>query len=398
MRWTSWLALGLWLLMLGLIAANGVMKALGWNGSNDTSVSGVIAFFFAFFAFATMGALVAARVPGNPLGWIFLAVGLLASFSGATEDYAYHGLIDAPGSLPGALFAGWIYAWAWYPMIGLIGLVLLLYPTGKVPGPRWRIVQWGFIALIALSTARSMFYPGPLSGSDTGRKLPDNPVGVGFVARLPDAFSQVGNLLGLVLVVAAVLSLVVRFRRSRGDERAQLKWMTYAVALTALLQVVPGVAGINYGGDVLFSVAIVQCPVAVGIAMLKYRLYEIDVIIRRTLVYGAVSAVLGGAYVGLVLAGQALLSSVAGGSNLAVAASTIVVAALFLPVRGRVQGLVERRFDRRRYDAQRTLEAFSARLREQVDLELLREGLLGVVDDTMRPAHVSLWLRQEASR
>ena len=397
-RWTTWLALGLWLVMLTLIAGTLVMKALDWHGNNDTSNSGLVALYVAFLGFATMGSLVAARVPRNPLGWIFLAIALLFSCAGAAESYAFQGLVDAPGSLPAALFVGWINAWAWEPAVGLIGLVPLLYPTGKVPGRRWRSVQWAFIGLLALSTLRYMLHPGPLGGSNPGgRDLPDNPVGIGFVGAPLDGLVSV---LGVALVpvfLAIAVSVFVRFHRSRGDERQQLKWMGFAIAFVLLTIGIQSLIGINNGADVLFSIAILQFPIAVGIAMLKYRLYDVDRVINKTLVYGVLTAILAGAYFGLVLAGQALFSSFAGGSNLAIAVSTLVVAALFLPARSRIQRLVDRRFYRRRYDAQRTLEGFGARLREQVELGTLTTELSGVVAETMQPAHLSLWLRREAA-
>ena len=391
--WTTWLALGLWLLMWALIAFIIVMKLVNWHGTGDTSTSGLIALFVSVIAFGTMGALVAAHVPANPLGWIFLAFALGVTAAGATENYAYHGLVNDPGSLPGALLAGWLYAWAWYPTIGLISFVPLLYPTGRVPGRRWRPVLWGLIGVIGASTLSWMLDPGPL-GDDS--KLPDNPVGFGFVGNVHDWLDPVTTVVLVPLAGAVALSVVVRFRRSRGDERQQMKWMVFAVAVLAASIVLSSVT--RWNGDIVFSIAIVQLPVAVGIAMLKYRLYDIDRLINRTLVYVALTAVLGAAYVGLVLAGQSLSSSLVGSGDLAIAVSTLLVAALFLPLRSRVQRFVDRRFYRRRYDAQRTLEGFGARLREQVELETLRSDLGSVVEDTMQPAHVSVWLREGAAR
>jgi hypothetical protein len=201
----------------------------------------------------------------------------------------------------------------------------------------------------------------------------------------------------LVSVVAAAIIVVRRFRRSRGDERQQFKW--FATSAGFLVVTVPVATAFNWTGigGIVITFQLIALPVSVGIAVLRYRLYEIDVIIRRTLVYGTLSALLAGAYIGLVLVGQAISSTFTGGSNLAIAASTLIVAALFLPVRSRVQHFVDRRFYRSRYDAQRTLEGFGARLREQVDLETLRSDLGAVVEDTMQPAHVSVWLRREVS-
>jgi hypothetical protein len=238
-----------------------------------------------------------------------------------------------------------------------------------------------------------MFLPGPLDGDD---KLPDNPLGVGFAGR---NHVWLGHVVGIALALVLVgifVSVIVRFRRSRGDERQQMKWMTFAVAFLVLTLVVPSALGFD-GGDVMWSVAVVQFPIAVGIAMFKYRLYDIDRIISRTLVYGALTVVLAGVYAGLVIGGQAVFSSVAGGSNLAIAVSTLAVAALFLPLRSRVQGFVDRRFYRRRYDAQRTLERFGGRLRAQSELDALTGELSRVVLETMQPGHVTVWLRDRTT-
>ncbi len=227
----------------------------------------------------------------------------------------------------------------------------------------------------------------------------ENPVALsGIEFGVVDAARPISGSLVFVVVLA---SLVVRYRRSRGVEREQLKWLAFAAALLVVGFLGATVAGTGLVSDLFFVLAIasvVFMPVAVAIAILRYRLYEIDRVISRTLVYGSLTVILGAAYAGLVLAGQAVFSSFAGGSNLAIAVSTLVVAALFLPVRSRVQGFVDRRFYRRRYDAQRTLEAFGVRVREEVDLPLLSADLRGVVAETVQPTHVSLWLRQGIGR
>ena len=210
-----------------------------------------------------------------------------------------------------------------------------------------------------------------------------------------------GNAVEVILIVAllaaSLASMIVRFQRSRGEERQQLKWMLFAVIVLAVTVAVPAAIGVNFG-DFVFAASAALLPAAVAVAMFKYRLYDVDRVISKTLVYGTLTVILAGAYVGLVLAGQWLFSSFAGGSNLAIAASTLVVAALFLPVRARVQRFVDRRFYRSRYDAQRTLEAFGAQLRGHVEIEGLRDGLIDVVEDTMRPTHASIWLRMGAGR
>jgi len=243
-------------------------------------------------------------------------------------------------------------------------------------------------------TALATVNPGPMNDDLETAAWPDNPLGIEGVDTFFSTAEDVTALLLLALLVATAASVIVRFRRSRGDERQQLKWMTYSVVVMVVsLAFSPLVTGDV--GDLLFAATIILVPAATAIAMFKYRLYEIDRVISRTLVYGALTLILGAAYVGLVLAGQALFSSFAGGGDLAIAVSTLVVAALFLPVRARVQRLVDRRFYRRRYDAQRTLEAFGTRLREQVDLETLQTDLRAAVVETIQPAHTSVWLRSE---
>jgi hypothetical protein len=238
--------------------------------------------------------------------------------------------------------------------------------------------------------------PGPMS--DPGDPLwPDNPIGIGALDPLYGHLEEASTLVLLVFLACSAASSIVRFRRSRGDERQQLKWMTYGVGVWVVWIPVSAAAPGDLS-DVFFALTISVLPAAVAIAIFKYRLYEIDRVISRTLVYGSLTVILGAAYAGLVLAGQALFSSFAGGSNLAIAASTLVVAALFLPLRSRVQRVVDRRFYRRRYDAQRTLDAFGARLREDVDLATLAAELRGVVRETVQPVHVSLWLREGTLR
>lgn len=357
-RWTTWLALGLWLLMWALVGCSVAAKLLGWHGAGNTSSSGLAGLFLAGVLFATVGALVAARVPSNPLGWIFLAIALLSAGNGVAENYAYQGLVNDPGSLPGATAVAWYYSWGWYPVLILIAVVPLLYPTGRMPGPRWRPVLWGLIGVASVVTISYMLSPGRLDGD---KKLPDNPLGVGFMRTARNVLDPLLAIALVSLVVAVGLSVIVRFRRSVGDERQQLKLMTFAVAFIVLGVLVSGAGGNN---DVLFAIVVMQLPIAVGIAMLKYRLYDVDRLINRTLVYGALTALLGVAYFGLVLAGQALSSSLAGGGSLAIAVSTLVVAALFLPLRSRVQAFVDRRFYRRRYDVGGDINGGSAELRQ----------------------------------
>jgi hypothetical protein len=392
--WTWWLAWGTWLLTLAMYgAALTIVQHVGYSvATQQDTWEARVALLVAFVGFATVGAFVASRLPRNAIGWMFLGVAFLVALSVLGGEYANYVFVENPGVLPGGYVAGWLYLWTWFLALGLIVTVPMLFPDGRVPGPRWRPVLRGWIVFVLFVVGLWMVRPGQLS--DPGEPVwPGNRVGVGFLDPIYDALEIASTLVLVVFLVASCASSVVRFRRSRGDERQQLKWMTYGVSVWIVW--VP-VSAFFRGdvADVLFAVTIGMLPAATAIAMFKYRLYEIDRVISRTIVYGALTVILGAAYAGLVLAGQALFSSFAGGSNLAIAASTLVVAALFLPLRGRVQRFVDRRFYRRRYDVQRTLDAFGARLREEVDLSSLTTELRGVVQETMQPAHVSLWLRE----
>lgn len=383
------MAVGLWTLVLAGAVAVVAMRAEGWRGAGTTSSFSAAAQLLAFLAFSTMGALLVVHLPRNALGWIFLAIPLGAALGSASEILAFHGLVDAPGSIPAATAAAWIYSWAWYPTITLVAFVLFLFPTGSAPSRRWRRLGCALWILLGLMTLRFMSYPGPL---DKDVRLPRNPLGIGWVKDVALGGDVAVALTVAVIVGSSVAALLVRFRRSRGDERQQMKWMALAGVVLGLGALVNTVGNFS---DVVFALTISQVPVALGIAVFKYRLYDIDRVINRTVVYGASSALLAGVYAGLVLGGQALFASIAGGSRIAIAISTLVVAGLFLPVRRRVQRVVDRRFYRRRYDAERTLEAFASRLRDPVELERLQADLLDVVRETMQPADASLWLRND---
>ena len=348
-------------------------------------------------AFLGMGALIVLRRPGNPIGWLCLAFGLFGCLGGLLSlQYAAYVLVTHPGSLFGGGLALAVPANGSFalPLVLLI-FIPLIFPTGHLLSRRWRLIAW--LTVVSFAT----LFAVAITTSPLGAPFQhyENPIGItGGLKVVP----VIGVLGGIASVVAALAAVVIRFRRSHGDERAQLKWLVLAAAFLPTALVAHSLADAFAPGAVstvetLFSVGIMAFPIAIGIAILKYRLYDIDRIISRTLVYGSLTVFLAATYVGLVLGGQAVFSSFAGGSNLAVAVSTLVVAALFLPVRSRVQRFVDRRFYRRRYDAQRTLERFGARLREQVDLETLSAELRGVVGETMQPAHVSLWLREPLS-
>ena len=344
-------------------------------------------------AFVAVGFLVATRKPENPIGWLLLVTGPVFGLPMLATQYAAYALLAGHDALPGGRAIAISLNGFWIPGLFVLLLLALLFPTGHLPSRRWRFVVW--LSVISLSLLFLVSHLAPLDPpfSDVHNPFETEPTGVVAVVVLGVA---IGGLLASAIAVCA--SVVVRFRRSTGDEREQLKWFVFAAAILPLGLMVHVLAETFAPGAVnavesSFSLVVASIPIAIGIAILKYRLYEIDRIISRALVYGTLTVILLASYVGLVLAGQALFSSFAGGSNLAIAASTLVVAALFLPVRARLQRFVDRRFYRRRYDAQRTLEAFGSRLREQVELDALATDLGAVVADTMQPTHVAVWLR-----
>jgi hypothetical protein len=343
-------------------------------------------------SFVVVGAFVTVKRPDNLVGWALSlsGVGLLAG--GVLGAYSELALLAKPeAELPGGAVAGALSPGSWTPLVAGVFLLFLVFPGGRVP-PRWRRVVPFVLAGYASVWFAIATTPGELEPPVDAF---ENPLAFTSSDAWVVAIYPVIAACQTCLVLAAI-SLILRFRRSRGDERQQFKWLAASAGFLALA--LPFATAFNFSdvAGIVMTAALIALPVSVGVAILRYRLYDVDRLISRTLVYGALTVFLGAAYAGLVLAGQAVFSSFAGGSDLAIAGSTLVVAALFLPLRSRIQGFVDRRFYRRRYDAQRTLEAFGARLREQVDLQTLQADLRGVVQETMQPAHASLWLRRGA--
>jgi hypothetical protein len=363
---------------------------------DDNSVENAL-LLVGFSAFAVVGALLVAKRPTNAIGWIMAAVALMVSIFLAGDSYAAHTMIIRGQHDGLAVFGAWIGGWYWYPLLVLVLVYLpLLFPDGRMPSRRWLPVA----VLTAVGTL-GMIVLGALADSLHLNEAPgyriDNPIGIeglGYVEDLP----VFGVLTGLLFfgIIGAAASVVVRFLRSRGIERQQMKWFVYAVAPMLLIPTdgfLPGIISI-----VALGVVLIGLPTAIGIAVLRYRLYEIDILINRTLVYGSLTATLAGVYVGGIIVLQGLLRAFTGQeSQLAIVASTLAVAVLFNPLKRRIQGFIDRRFYRRKYDTSRTLESFSAKLRDETDLEALNYELVGVVRETMQPAHVSLWLRPETA-
>ena len=346
--------------------------------------------------YSTVGAVVASRRPGNPIGWILCAIGLLWGVDHFNSEYAIYTLLAAPGTLPGGEVAAWITTLVWVPGLGLIVFMALLFPSGRLLSSRWRPFAWLSVLLVVVGTIMSAFSPGPILGLNV-----PNPLGI---EGLPNAYEQLQALMFTLIFIASA-STLVRLHRARGVERQQIKWFAYAGALAASASLLNyttfeavDVRWIELAGHIPALVGILGIPTAVGIAILRYRLYEIDTLINRTLVYGALTSTLVAVYFGGVATTQAIFRTLTGQEQqpqLAIVVSTLVIAALFNPLRRRIQSFIDRRFYRRKYDARKTLETFSAKLRDETDLDSLNAELVGVVRETMQPAHVSLWLRPD---
>jgi hypothetical protein len=390
----AWLAWPLWTLVVAIVA----LGFLLWPVSEVALIPLVLS---TAVPFATVGAFVASRRPSNPICWLFIAFGAAAALRFTGSQYATYALLTHPGSLPAGDLIASFTVHLWHPGLGLLIFSFLLFPHGRLPSRRWRIVAW--VSAISCVTALisgmleyeflyEYAWPEDLSFV--------KPLFTGPVAEVAAKVFWYSSMVILAMLFTSGASLVLRLRRSVGEERQQLKWVVYSVALLAfavpstilVIIIVRSLEDVR----VLFAVLFPLIPISVGIAILKYRLYEIDVIINRTLVYGSLTALLAAVYFGGIVVLQRLFVVLTGEkSTLAVVASTLGIAALFNPLRRRVQAFVDRRFYRRKYDARKALEAFSAKLRDETNLDALSDDLVGVVRETMQPAHVSLWLRPD---
>lgn len=383
-----------------------VMRASSSATTWDSGALGAYAFILVVLSFPLVGLLILRRQPRNRIGWLLAAVGIVWGLSVLADAYTAYGLVVSPGSLPGAAVVAGAASGSWAPGIGLMGtFLILLFPEGRLPSPRWRPVAWVAACSIVIVTVTIAFLPGKLES--TAVPTMDNPIGSEWAEPALTVLLFVFLPLIPLSILACALSLVQRFRRSSGLERLQLKWLATAGAFVACLylttmaatlatDLVPFESGNQAWVDVIQTVSIasfVLIPASIGVAVLRHQLYEIDTVINRTLVYGSLTVALAGVYIGSVLLLQLLLSPFTSQSDLAVAGSTLAVAALFGPARKRFQSAVDKRFYRSRYDAARTLDEFAGRLRHEVDLDAVAEDLSRTVGDTVHPAHVSLWIR-----
>jgi hypothetical protein len=400
----SWLAWSGWLLSVVALALSLLLQLFLLASGGITGVVAYSVLAAIVLSFSTVGALIATRQPQNPIGWIMIVAGFGLAATVLTNNYVELSLAQPPGRLPATVWVAWVSQWVWVLGFGpALTFLFLLFPNGRLPSRRWRPVVWLAVAAMVTLVCGVAFMPGPLPDYPQIR----NPVGL---TLLEGSFlaGEGGPLLYLSLVASIVLSassMVVRFRRAVGEERQQIKWFAFAAGFAALGWVVNTLAYANDGGTeslllvatpLLLLLSLLGITLAVGIAILKYRLYEIDLIINRTLVYGSLTATLVALYFGTIVVLQKVFVVLTGQqSTLAVVASTLLIAALFNPLRRRIQSFIDRRFYRRKYDARKTLEAFSARLRDKTDLDALNDELGGVVRETMQPTHVSLWLRPE---
>jgi hypothetical protein len=389
LAWAGWV-----LTLLGLAASfwlDHLLRQAGMPELTWFQATGILDVVAAVSA-ATVGAVLASRRPAHPVGWLLLGLGLSLAVAGVVYAYVRYGLVARPGALPAAgylagLSNGMILIW-----VSCVGFVLLLTPTGSLPSARWR--WWARVAAAApvVWVLASVVDPAPMRPEYPAI---GNPLAVPGLPRvLLDAATGAAAFVVLAGLIVGAGSLVGRFRRARGVERQQLRWLALAAALASVALLVALAALVMEEGFGVFNVALGVClallPLATGTAILRYRLYDLDRIISRTLAYGLLTVTLGLGYAGVVLGLGQLLGR---GSSLVVAGATLAVAGAFQPARRRIQRLVDQRFNRRRYDAAQTIAAFSTRLRDEIDLDTLTGELLAVVHQTMQPTQASLWLR-----
>jgi hypothetical protein len=394
-RTASWLAWSMCALSLALTALSVLLLVLLLR--SDTPIyyywleTSMVA-----LGYSTVGAIVASRLPESPIGWLFCAIGLIFGVSHFSVEYVEYALLAPSGSLPAGEAFAWLSSWIWVGGLGLVVFLDLLFPNGRLPSARWRWFA-RFTAIVLLPAAiLAALSPGRILSTTL-----NNPLGI---EGLPNASKEIEAFM-YVLVVVGASSMLARLRYAGRIERQQIKWFAFATVLVISGVILKNVAypvvevmWVWWVGLILTAVGVVSSPIAMGIAIFRYRLYEIDLIINRTLVYAPLTALLVALYFGAIVLLQSVFVALTGEqSTLAIVASTLLIAAVFTPLRRRIQSFIDRRFYRKKYDARKTLEAFSTQLRNQTDPYALGDDLVGVVAETMQPAHVSLWLRPETS-
>ncbi len=395
LSWAGW-----WFFVVSLLAR--VALTAAQEKLSLPGVAEVASFLLVLVAFPLTGLVILRRQPRNTVGWLLTGIGAVWSLGGYADTWATYGLVTNPGSLPGAAVGGTIANGIWAPALGLTGTYLfLLFPDGRLPSPRWRPFAWMVGGVLVLLSVTLLLSPEELvTGPAVGV---DNPLGVVALRPVLDVVVPVLVLALAVCIVTSAVGLVVRFRRSHGVERLQVKWLATAAAavggvfMLGILtsSVFPEEADATWQRllDQLSFLMFALLPLAIGVAVLRYHLYDIDVVVNRALVYGSLTATLVATYLGSVLLLQLLLRPLTERSDLAVAASTLAVAALFGPARRRIQVAVDRRFYRHRYDAARTAADFSTRLRQEIDLDAIGTDLVRIARNTVQPTDASLWLR-----
>lgn len=388
--WFLWGLVGLTAIAVAMECAVTIQNAAATGQTGPGQVIGDALILALPISFVSVGAFIVTRHRDNRIGWLMVATGLGYVLGSLTADYPRFDVHTHRSTRPFSTLAAWAGLWDWMLYGMALFYLLLLFPDGKPTGRRWRVVMWAGTAVAVTTSVLSAIQRGPIDNEPIS-----NPLGL---VPIPDTVLGVLLVIILLFLASAAVSSVLRFRTSRGDVRQQMKWFTYGGSLAVICVLGAFATGWSKTGwadgiAILAGASLVALPIFLGVAILRYRLYEIDVLINRTLVYGSVTISLGLVYIGAVLGIQATFRLVAGqGSDLAVAIATLLVAALFNPWRRRLQAFIDRRFYRRKYDAARTMAAFQARLRGDVDLERLGGEVVQVLHETVQPSHVSLWL------
>jgi hypothetical protein len=400
-RRAAWLAWSLAALSVALVVGGIVLSRAASSTAPDlpfggeTNDASVVANLVTLLTFSVVGAIIASRHPRNTIGWLFCSVGVTIGLNSFAGDYAEYWLAGGTSMKSVAETAAWFSSWAWILLTYVpTTFVLLLFPDGRLPSPRWRLVAWGAALGIAGCIVGYALEAGPLED------FPQiaNPYGVdGPVVGM---VGVAGSIVAAGALVASAVSLIVRMRHARSEQRQQIKWLAYGGTVVVGTICVGGLINLwNVPVSIAVSnVALLGLPVFTGIAIVKHHLYDIDLLINRTLVYGSLTTMLVAVYVGGIVLSQRVFVGLTGHDELpqlAIVASTLLIAALFAPLRRRIQATIDRRFYRRKYDAAKMLSVFSARLREETDLSTLSDDLVGVVKETMQPEHVTLWLRPD---